>query len=108
MGTQLAGMEGKKLNTMSIALYRLRLYWDGRHGAARNGDDTRILVEPPMLPGAESAANLEEIDYAPEVDVAQVREREGDWREMTADEVAAAEALLASLGQPHWPQERAA
>jgi len=93
---------------MSIALYRLRLYWDGRHGAVRNGDDTRILVEPPVLPGADSSANLEEIDYAPEVDCAQVREREGDWRQMTADEVAAAEALLASLGQPQWPRERAA
>jgi hypothetical protein len=93
---------------MSIALYRLRLYWDGHHGAVRNGDDTRILVEPPVLPGAESAANLEEIDYAPEVDVAQVREREGDWRQMTADEVAAAKALLASLGQPQWARERAA
>ena len=95
---------------MSIALYRLRLYWDGHHGAVRNGDDTRILVEPPVLPGAESANNLEEIDYAPEVDVAQVREREGDWREMTADEVAAAEALVASLGQGQspWPRERAA
>ena len=95
---------------MSIALYRLRLYWDGRHGAARNGDDTRILVEAPVLPGAHGAENLEEIDYAPEVDVAQVREREGDWREMTAEEVAAAEELLASLNQPPvaWPDKRAA
>ena len=93
---------------MSIALYRLRLYWDGHHGAARNGDDTRILVEPPVLPGAANAAELEQIDYAPEVDVAQVREREGDWRQMTAGEVAAAEALLASLRQPPWPAERAA
>ncbi|HUG23062.1 hypothetical protein [Piscinibacter sp.] len=95
---------------MSIALYRMRLYWDGRHGAARNGDDTRILVEAPILPGAHGAENLEEIDYAPEVDVAQVREREGDWREMTAEEVAAAEALLASLNQPPvaWPDKRAA
>ncbi|HEV7914121.1 MAG TPA: hypothetical protein VGP22_10155 [Albitalea sp.] len=93
---------------MSIALYRLRLYWDGHHGALRNGDDTRILVEAPLLPGAEHADRLEEIDYAPEVDVAQVREREGDWREMTADEVAAAEALLASIGQPAWARERAA
>lgn len=93
---------------MSIALYRLRLYWDGRHGAVRNGDDTRILVEPPVLPGGRGFADLEAIDYAPEVDLAQVREREGDWREMTAEEVAAAEALVASLGQSDWPLERAA
>ena len=94
MGTQLAEWKYQETDAMSIALYRLRLYWDGRHGAARNGDDTRILVEPPLLPGAES---LEEIDYAPEVDVAQVREHDGDWREMTVEEVAAAEAYLASL-----------
>jgi hypothetical protein len=93
---------------MSLALSRLRLYWDGHHGALRNGDDTRILVEAPLLPGAENAANLEEIDYAPEVELAQVREREGAWREMTADEVAAAEMLLASLAQPAWARERAA
>jgi hypothetical protein len=95
---------------MSIALYRFRLYWDGHRGAARNGDDTRILSEPPVLHGAESAPELAEIDYAPEVDVAQVREREGDWREMTADEVAAADALLAKLAPPPppWLNERAA
>lgn len=93
---------------MSIALYRLRLYWDGRQGAARNGDETRVLLAPPHLPGAERADDLEEIDYAPEVDVAQVRERDGDWRQMTPDEVAAAEALLASLHEPDWSRERAA
>lgn len=93
---------------MSIALYRLRLYWDGRQGAARNGKDTRILVERPAMAGAANAHLLEEIDYAPEVDVAQVRERQGDWREMTPDEVAAAETLLASLNQPQWLDARAA
>jgi len=94
---------------MSIALYRYRLYWDGHRGAARHGDDTRILVEAPVLPGLESGSeSLEEIDYAPEVDVAQVREREGDWRDMTPEEVAAADALLATLSQPEWTRERAA
>lgn len=93
---------------MSIALYRLRLYWDGRHGAARNGSEMRILVSRPLLHGAANADRLEEIDYAPEVDVAQVRERSGDWREMTPDEIAAADAMLASLALPHWSQEMAA
>jgi hypothetical protein len=90
---------------MSIALYRYRLYWDGHRGAMRHGDDTRILVEAPVLPGSEG---LEEIDYAPEVDVAQVRERAGDWREMTPAEVAAADALLLTLTEPEWTRERAA
>jgi len=90
---------------MSIALYRYRLYWDGRQGAARHGDDTRILSEAPRLSGA---AEFEEIDYAPEVDVAQVREPEGPWRDMTPQEVAAADALLASLNEPAWTRERAA
>jgi hypothetical protein len=98
----------RQRHIMSIALYRLRLYWDGRRGAARNGDDTLILFETPRLPGAQRADELAEIDYAPEVDVAQVREREGDWREMTPDEVAAAEALLASLSRSGWPREHAA
>ena len=82
---------------MSLALYRLRLYWDGRHGAVRNGDDTRILVERPLLRGAANADQLEEIDYAPEVNVMQVRERTGDWRQMTSDEIAACDVLLAEL-----------
>ena len=80
----------------------------GRHGAARNGDDTRILIERPLLRGAANAADLEEIDYAPEVDLMQVRERAGDWREMTPDEVAAADALLAGLNQTAWFGAKAA
>ena len=94
---------------MSLALYRLRLYWDGRHGAVRNGRDTRILVERPLLRGAANAEQLEEIDYAPEVNVMQVRERTGDWRQMTNDEIAACDALLAELHeQETWATAQAA
>lgn len=93
---------------MSLALYRTRLYWDGRRGAARSGDDTRILVERPLLRGAANAAELEEIDYAPEVDLMQVREHHGDWRQMTDDEVLAADALLSELSQPVWLNAEAA
>jgi hypothetical protein len=107
VGTRFAE-EAVGTKTMSLALYRLRLYWDGRHGAARNGRDTRILVERPLLYGAAHAATLEEIDYAPEVDVMQVRERAGDWRQMTPDEVAAADALLAGLNEPQWLVAKAA
>jgi hypothetical protein len=94
---------------MSLALYRLRLYWDGRHGAVRNGQDTRILVERPLLRGAANADQLEEIDYAPEVNVMQVRERTGDWRQMTSDEIAACDALLAELhDHDEWATAKAA
>ncbi len=94
---------------MSIALYQLRLYWDGQQGAVRNGDEMRVLAEKPVLVGAAHADRLEEIDYAPEVDVAQVREHAGEWREMTPDELAAAEALVASVPtRPYWSGMRAA
>ena len=107
-GTQLAEQE-VEVNAMSLALYRLRLYWDGRHGAVRNGKDTRILVERPLLRGAANAEQLEEIDYAPEVNVMQVRERTGDWRQMTSDEIAACDALLAELHEHDaWANAKAA
>ena len=79
---------------MSIALYRYRLFWNGEHGAMRSGGETRLLRAAPTLPGVE-ALKVEEIDYAPEVDVAQLREVGGDWREMNAAEIAGAQMLLA-------------
>jgi hypothetical protein len=81
---------------MSIALYRYRLFWDGRHGALRCGHQVERLDAAPVLPGV-AGVHVAEIDYAPEVDVAQLREAGGDWREMSPAEVAAAEMLLARL-----------
>jgi hypothetical protein len=81
---------------MSIALYQYRLFWNGRQGAARSGRHTRVLAKVPVLPGSETL-NVEEIDYAPEVNVAQLRETGDDWREMSDAEVAGAETLLAML-----------
>ena len=81
---------------MSIALYQYRLFWNGHHGALRSGRFTRSLLDVPVLPGSE-ALDLEEVDYAPEVHVAQLREAGHDWREMSDTEVAGAEALLALL-----------
>ena len=83
---------------MSIALYQYRLFWDGHHGALRCGRQLRLLAAAPTLPGAESV-RVEEIDYAPEVDVAQLREAGGDWREMSPAEVAGAQTLIAALGR---------
>ena len=82
---------------MSIALYQYRLFWDGHHGALRCGHRLRLLVAAPTLPGAEGV-RVEEIDYAPEVDVAQLREAGGDWREMSPAEVAGAQTLIETLG----------
>lgn len=81
---------------MSIALYQYRLFWNGHHGALRSGRTTRSLFETPQLPGSE-ALKIEEIDYAPEVNVAQLREAGEDWREMSPSEIAGAETLLAML-----------
>ncbi len=81
---------------MSLALYQYRLFWNGRQGAARSGRHTRVLGTAPILPGAETL-HVEEIDYAPEVNVAQLREPGEDWREMSEAEVAGAETLLATL-----------
>ncbi len=81
---------------MSLALYQYRLFWNGRQGAARSGRHTRVLGSAPILPGAETL-HVEEIDYAPEVNVAQLRETNDDWRDMSEAEVAGAETLLAML-----------
>jgi hypothetical protein len=81
---------------MSLALYNIRLYWDGRHGAARCGADIRRLISAPVLPGADGVA-IAEIDYAPEVDLAQLREPAADWRQMTEIEVASVKVYLSSL-----------
>jgi hypothetical protein len=73
-----------------------RLFWNGHHGALRSGPHTRQLSETPKLPGSDTL-NVEEIDYAPEVNVAQLRVAGEDWREMSEAEVAGAETLLAML-----------
>jgi hypothetical protein len=82
---------------MSIALYQYRLFWDGHHGALRCGHQLRLLTAPPTLPGAEGV-RIDQIDYAPEVNVAQLREPGGDWREMSPAEVAGAQTLIETLG----------
>jgi hypothetical protein len=81
---------------MSLALYRIRLYWNGRHGAARHGADIRHLDAAPDLP-ADGGAAIAEIDYAPEVDLAQVREHAADWRAMSDGEIARVKRYLAAL-----------
>lgn len=80
---------------MSHALYLTRLYWAGGRGIAKlHGKEVRLSA-PPHLPGLE----VDAVDYTPEVHVAMVMPRRYGWRDMTADEVSAADALLRQLIQ---------
>lgn len=74
---------------MSHLLYSHRLMWDGRGGVATRRNVRLVLsMAPAPFPDAQY------IDYAPEVRVAQIRRAHGPMRDMTADEIATAEAFL--------------
>jgi hypothetical protein len=78
---------------MSEALYATRLYWAGTRGyAQRDGRPVR-LAAPPALPG-HPLLLVDAIDYTPSVHVAMVMPRHCGWREMTAEEVQAADQFL--------------
>ncbi|MGH8429621.1 MAG: hypothetical protein ACREUF_04370 [Solimonas sp.] len=72
---------------MSAKLYDIRLFWDGRHGCARF-DQIEVELRACPMPG------LQEVDYAPEVKVALVREANQARRDMTPEESRFCEALL--------------
>lgn len=77
---------------MIADLLPVRLYWAGLRGVARlNGREVR-LAGPPQLPGVD----VDAIDYAPG-EVAMVMPKRQGWRDLTADEIAAARVLLAEL-----------
>lgn len=74
---------------MSDALYPTRLEWDGRQGLARH-DGVQILLQ-------RSPTTFAEVHYTPGIQ-AQVRERAVDpRRDMTAQEVASAQAWLVNM-----------
>lgn len=73
---------------MSLDLYSRRLHWDGRRGIAKCDGVTVVLTSSPM------PQTIAEIDYAPELRVAQVRESAQGWRDMTAAERDAADEQL--------------
>ena len=77
---------------MSAKLYASRLYWDGRHGCARFDD---IEIELRACP----VSGVHEVDYAPEVKVALVREANAARRDMTPEECRFCDALLARCAQ---------
>ena len=63
---------------MSADLYSRRLYWDGRKGTVRADGVTVELRSAPRLTLQDHCV---EIDYAPEVRVAQIRDSAEAWRE---------------------------
>ena len=78
---------------MSADLYSRRLYWDGRRGAIRADGVTVELRTAPRLSPLDRCV---EIDFAPEVRVAQIRDSAEAWRDMTVDEISAANRLIDS------------
>lgn len=78
---------------MSANLYLTRLYWDGRRGLAKSGDVSIELHAAPAVLGGPV-----EIDFAPEVRVAEMRPRPCDpRRDMTPEEAAAVLAWLTTM-----------
>lgn len=84
---------------MSPALYRTRLYWVGLRGYAKLDDREARLPGPPKLPGLPDL-RIDAIDYCPDVQVAMVMPKFGGWRDLTAEEIAAARAYLQALLPP--------
>lgn len=76
---------------MGDLLYMTRLRWDGRRGVAKLHGRCMVLREPPDLA---LPFTLVAIDYVPEVRICQIMPLAGPWRDMTPDEVAAADDLL--------------
>jgi hypothetical protein len=82
---------------MSHALYNTRLYWAGsRGGIAKLHGRCVTLHAPPHIGGAPVVA----IDYVPEIHLCQIQPVGEAWRDMSDDEVGAADAVLASVCFP--------
>jgi hypothetical protein len=84
---------------MSHALYSTRLYWGGSRGIAKLRGRELMLSAAPVLAGP----SILMIDYAPEVRCAEILRYGEARRDMTADEIRAADHLLAELTKetPH-------
>lgn len=81
---------------MSDALYSTRLRWAHGRGVARLHGRSIDLAEAPTLDGVQ----VHQVDYTPEVHCLEIQRRPCDPRsEMTAGEIADADALLRRLVQ---------
>lgn len=68
---------------MSDDLYQVRVLWGGSRGVAKLGPFREPLHAPPAIEGLEFA----ELDWAPEVRCALIRQRNYGWRDMTREEI---------------------
>lgn len=82
---------------MSSALYATRLIWDGRrNGLAKlHGRGVELKTRPEIV-----GLEFESIDYIPEIALALIRPPRERERDMTADEIRAADAYLRSTFKP--------
>lgn len=78
---------------MSHALYSTRLFWSGRSGFAKLHGRMVQLSAAPVLAGP----SILMIDYSPEVRCVEILRYGEARREMTRDEIRAADALLKQL-----------
>lgn len=78
---------------MSHALYSTRLFWSGSRGIAKLHGREVFLSAAPVLAGP----SILMIDYAPEVQCAEILRYGEARREMTADEIRACDNLLAEM-----------
>lgn len=78
---------------MSDALYRTRLYWDGRSGVAKYDGKVRRLAKPPVL-----TVCMATIDFAPEVFPGMIQSyRWSEHREMLPEEIEACMTYLKNM-----------
>lgn len=82
---------------MSVDLYSTALVWHGYRGIAKLHGRQIELQEPPTLLGQ----RLVMIDYRPEIAERRLQPFDGQARDMTADEVAAADVFLYYKLPPH-------
>lgn len=79
---------------MSAALYIVRVYFDGERGCVKAPGVYRNISHPPVIHGL---PKLETIDFAPEVNVADLRPWMGERREMHEAEALAVVAWLRAV-----------
>lgn len=86
---------------MSDALYRTRLRWENGHGVARLAGVSVALKGAPVLCGV----RVTQVDFTPECQCFEIRRAPSDpVTEMTADEIASAQALLRAICTPEIPR----